>query len=96
MLRFLPKCDFANDNVDFWLEGRSDGLADKWSEQLANENGCWGTIYVAGWICGNELMLRGSTHSKANTGVQQPLEFRRFRLSTMTVVDSFGTGQSHS
>ena len=93
MLRFLPKCDFANDNVDFWLEGRSDGLADKWSEQLANENGCWGTIYVAGWICGNESMVRRSTEPSVDTdGVHQPVEFR-LRLAKMAVVE---TGQSHS
>ena len=54
----------ANDNMDMWTQGYSDGWAGLWSEDLANRNGWLGTVYVAGWLSGN-----GSTVSSSVTAI---------------------------
>jgi hypothetical protein len=60
MVTFLNLKSPANDNMDMWTQGYSDGWSDRWSEHLANRNGCLGTVYVAGWLTGNEATLSDS------------------------------------
>lgn len=67
MVIFFTAKSPANDNMDMWTQGYSHGWSDQWSEDLANRNGCLGTIYVAGWLTGTESKLSDSVTSIPNT-----------------------------
>ena len=46
----------ANDNCTAWEQGRADGQAGKWSDEMANKGGWLSQQYLSGWIAGHESL----------------------------------------
>ena len=70
MILVFPSKKHANDNDDIWTQGFSDGYSNAWSDHLANRNGRLGTIYVAGWISGQETTGSSSEDSVSDNHSQ--------------------------
>ena len=69
ILPFPPRMQ-SNDNVDFWTQGISDARSERWSDYFANQNGPFGTLYVAGWLSWQKTSPETRLSRPHNTTIQ--------------------------